>query len=340
MTRAHLHRLVLLAWLGTPTLAAGQDIPVQLLFDGKPLRITATPNFTCLDRNSHKWIGCRITPDPGTDGYVMERPAPGSYTLHIEIDENGTNPGRFPGDYDVFHPFEVTADAPAVLRVDVPKLIHVTSPWDNNRNMDGMLTRPWSEKPAIEPGSRSTSRTALVTFTWNAVAEGAEYRYVIQNTRDTPYERGPDVVRGTTRKTAVTLRLPYSPDGHYYEFGISAQKGGRQVGDFITHDAGVQAWTSRFVVRDKPRPPHGRHGKPGDATEAHRRTVGQGGRLPCGMEAGHSEARVVGPRPSHTTRHSFVRRSVGDVAVGGARRIEPAALLQADVSSDSRPPWR
>ena len=173
-----LHRLVLLACLGMPTLAAGQDIPVQLLFDGKPLRITAAPNFTCLDRNSHKWIGCRITPDPATDGYVMERPAPGSYTLHIEIDEDGTNPGRFPGDYDVFHPFEVTADAPAVLRVDVPKLMHVTSPWDNNRNMDGMLTRPWSEKPAIEPGSRSTSRTALVTFTWNAVADGAEYRYV------------------------------------------------------------------------------------------------------------------------------------------------------------------
>ncbi len=255
MTGAYLHRLVLLALLGTPTLAAGQDIPVQLLFDGKPLRITAAPDFTCLDRNSHKWIGCRITPDPATDGYVMERPAPGRYTLHIEIDENGTNPGRFPGDYDVFHPFEVSADAPAVLRVDVPKLIHVTSPWDNNRNMDGMLTRPWSEKPAIEPGSRSTSRSALVTFTWNAVAEGAEYRYVIQNTRDTPYERGPDVVRGTTRKAAVTLRLPYSPDGHYYEFAISARKGGRQVGDFITHDAGVQAWTSRFVVRDKPRPP-------------------------------------------------------------------------------------
>ena len=145
---------------------------MRLFFDGTPLRITAAPNFTCLDRNSHKWIGCRITSDPATDGYVMERPPPGSYTLHIEIDEDGTNPGRFPGDYDVFHPFEVTADAPAVLRVDVPKLMRLKLPWDNNRNMDGMLTLPWSEKPAIEPGSRSASRTALVTFTWNAVAEG------------------------------------------------------------------------------------------------------------------------------------------------------------------------
>ena len=218
--------------------------------------------------------------------------------------------------------------------------MHLELPWDNNRNMDGMLTRPWSEKPAIEAVARSASRTALVTFTWNAVAERAEYRYVILTTRDTPYKRGPDVVRGTTRRTAVTLRLPYSPEGHYYEFGISAQKGGRQVGDFITHDAGVQGWTSRFVVRDKPRP------RTADtASRATRRRITaertdkEAAFLAEWKQAIQKPAWWDQVPPTPLAIHSF-----GDLSAmwqsAGHDESNPAAVLQADVSGDSRPPWR
>ncbi len=175
MKRTHLYRLVILAFLVAPAIAAAQDIPIQLLFDGKPLRTTAPPGFTCLDTARDVWINCHIAHDPGPDGYVMTRPAPGKYLLHFEIDENRKTPARFPGDYDGFFPFEVTADAPAVLRVDVPKLMRVRSPWDNNKSVDGMLTRRSSEKPAIETRLRSGSSTATVTFKWNAVARGAEY---------------------------------------------------------------------------------------------------------------------------------------------------------------------
>lgn len=251
MKKNHLYRLVLLALLGTPATAAAQDMSVQLLFDGQPLQSTATPDFTCLDRGPHVWFPCHITADPGADGYVMVRPAPGSYTLHVEIDDNSTNPARFPGDYDVFFPFTVTVDAPAALRVEVPKLMHVTLPWDNDKDLDEMLTRPWSEKPAIETSPGPGAPTVAVTFTWDAVVPGAEYTYVVVNTRQSPFQSGPNIVEGRTRNTSVTLRLPRSADGRYFQFGVTAHKGGRQVGDFITHDAGVQGWKYEFVVRNR-----------------------------------------------------------------------------------------
>ena len=110
----------------------GQDIAVQLRFDGRPLQTTAPPEFSCHDDNSGVWIGCKIAPRPATGGYVLTRPAPGTYTLHVAIDENQDNPARFPGDYDVFQQFVVASDMPVVLNVDMPKLMHTTFPWDNN----------------------------------------------------------------------------------------------------------------------------------------------------------------------------------------------------------------
>ncbi len=180
---------------------------------------------------------------------LMDRPAPGRYVLHITINDNRRNPARFPGDYDVFHRFEVTPDAPVALSVDMAKLIRLRSPWDNGQDMTGMLTRPWSVKPALLTNRQSSTATA--TFSWDSVASGAEYTYVVLATRDSPYERGPEVVRGTTRRTSVTLRLPESQSGHYFEFGLSAHKAGHQVGELFTHDSGVQGWTARFIVRNR-----------------------------------------------------------------------------------------
>jgi hypothetical protein len=248
MSRARL--LTVIAALVVPAAAAAQDIPIQLLFDGQPLVVTATPEFACLDRTHDKWIGCRIQPEPDSKRYVLSRPEPGEYTLHVKIDENKKNPARFPGDYDVFFPFEVTASTPAELNIDVPRLIRVTAPWDNDRDLNGMLARPWSEKPALRISPQSGMAT--VTFEWEAVADDAEYSYSITTARNDPYIEGPEVARGTTNSTRLTLRLPQSPAEHYFRFGISAKRDGRLVGDFMTHDSGVQSWSYTFVVRGTP----------------------------------------------------------------------------------------
>jgi len=49
----------------------GQDIAVQLRFDGRPLQTTAPPEFSCHDDNSGVWIGCKIAPRPATGGVAL-----------------------------------------------------------------------------------------------------------------------------------------------------------------------------------------------------------------------------------------------------------------------------
>jgi hypothetical protein len=247
MPRIRTRHLLVMAALVAPSAAAAQDIPIQLLFDGQPLVVTAKPEFACLDRTHDKWIGCRIQPAADGGRYILSRPEPGEYTLHVKIDENTKNPARFPGDYDGFFQFEVTADATAELRIDMPKLIRVTAPWDNDRDLNGMLARSWSEKPSLRISP--DSGMATVTFEWEAVARDAEYSYSITTARNDPYVDGPEVVQGTTHETKLTLRLPPSPPEHYFRFGIGAKKDGRVVGDFLTHDSGVQSWSYTFTVR-------------------------------------------------------------------------------------------
>ena len=118
-------------------------------------------------------VTCEIAHDPGPDGYVMTRPAPGKYLLHFEIDENRRISARFPGDDDGFFPScQVTADAPAVLRVDVPKLMRQVARWDDNKSVDGN-----ADAAIVEEAGNSKhvccSRVrvpATVTFKWNVVS--------------------------------------------------------------------------------------------------------------------------------------------------------------------------
>ena len=239
-------RLVPLAFLLTPAVDRAQSLPVELLFDGEPLQTAEPPQFSCRDDNRNEWIGCEIALEPGTSRYVMARPAPGKYTLHVEIDENKDNPARFPGDYDVFHHFEVTSDSPAIVSVDMLKLIHLTEPWDNNVDLDGMLASEWSEKP-------QAGRT--VTFQWDPVAPLAEYSHAVYELDGPSCDRGRDVVRGTTHEASVRLHLPLSSPGHYFAFELTAQRNGRSIGEVFTHDAGAQGWWIEFIVRNSPRRP-------------------------------------------------------------------------------------
>ena len=225
-------------------------IAVQVLFDGQPFVPRVPPQFSCLDVGQDKWINCDIFPNPDGPGYLMTRPVPGLYHLHIEIDENKNNPARYPGDYDVFHEFSVPPDSPVLLNVDVSKLIHLNAPWDNNQPLDGMLTNPASKKNFFTTPLISVPPKTKVTFSWDSVVPGAEYDYVVLLTRDSPYQRVGDIVRGKTNSTVVTLNLPATPPGHYLEFSVAAHHNGRLVGDFFTHDAGAQGWTCRFVIKN------------------------------------------------------------------------------------------
>jgi len=72
--RSHIRLFAAFAVLALPPAATAQDIPIQLLFDGQPLVVTATPEFACLDRTNDKWIGCRIQREPDGNRYIRARP--------------------------------------------------------------------------------------------------------------------------------------------------------------------------------------------------------------------------------------------------------------------------
>ena len=78
--------LPLLALLASQAVAPERVIAVHLRFDGKPLRVTATPQFSCREDNRNEWVGCRVAPNADGDGYRLTGLGPGLYTLHVEIE--------------------------------------------------------------------------------------------------------------------------------------------------------------------------------------------------------------------------------------------------------------
>ena len=160
MVRYALSVAVLVAVL-TPAPGAPADIPVELRFDGRPFEPVAVPDFTCFSATLARWVSCRVRKGEGPGLYALERPEPGAYRMHVSIDENPANPRRYPGDYEAQPRFEVTAEGPERLIVDLPRLIHLTRPGDNDRSLEGML-RGCATEPALETPRHSWGPVARV----------------------------------------------------------------------------------------------------------------------------------------------------------------------------------
>jgi len=76
------------------------DIPVQLRFDGQPLELAAKPDFTCFSYTLDRGLTCRLQKIDGPGAYALDALDPGQYRMHVSIDENPSNPRRYPGAYD------------------------------------------------------------------------------------------------------------------------------------------------------------------------------------------------------------------------------------------------
>ena len=245
--------LVLLALLLTPAPATADAIPLDLRFDGRPLEPAAPPDFTCFSATANRWVSCPVKRAEGPGSWVLEGLEPGRYRLHVSIDENPLNPRRFPGDYEAQHRFEVTEHGPERLTVDMVRLIHLTSPGDNGRPLEGLLTS-CATQPVFETPRHSWGPVASIEFAWEPIAPGAEYRVSVTAVSCSQLDRQREILRTTTAATAVTLALPPSVGDERYFFWIAAWRDGRLVGDLYTHDAGTHSWNYRFQVRNESLP--------------------------------------------------------------------------------------
>jgi len=232
-----------------PAPGAQARIPLELRFDGEAVEPTAPPDFTCFDATRGRWIACRVRKGDAPGAWVLERPAPGRYRMHVSIDENPANPRRYPGDYEAQLWFEVTDTAPARLGVDLPRLIHLTRPGDNGRSLEGMLTG-CATQPTFETPRYSWGPAATVEFAWEPIVAGAEYRVSLAAVSCGRAGAARATRRETTGATGIALALPPSAEGESYLFRVEAWKGGRLVGDLYTHDGGTHSWNYRFRVRD------------------------------------------------------------------------------------------
>ena len=228
---------------------AQAQIPLELRFDGQPFDPKAPPEFTCLSASLGRWVGCRVDKADGAGAYVLARPAPGRYRVHVSIDENGANPRRFPGDYEGGADIVVTETEPARVVVDLPRLIHLTRPGDNGRPLEGMLTG-CATQPRFETPRFSWGPVATVELGWEPVVAGAEYRVNVV-ARSCGEARGQrEVWSEKTAATTVAVALSPSANDEHYVFRVEAWKDGRLVGDLYTHDSGTHSWNYRFRVLD------------------------------------------------------------------------------------------
>jgi hypothetical protein len=235
--------------LGQAPVAAAGGIPLELRFDGRALEPAEPPDFTCYSATANRWVSCGARRGEGPGAWTLEGLEPGRYRMHVSIDENPSNPRRFPGDFEAQPQFEVTEQGPERLVVDVARLIHLTRPGDNDRSLEGMLTS-CATQPTFETPRLSWGPTARIEFAWEPVAAGAEYRVSVTAVSCSPPGREREVLRTTTGDTAVTLTLPPSAAGEQYFFWITAWRDGRLVGDLYTHDGGAHSWNYRFQIRD------------------------------------------------------------------------------------------
>jgi hypothetical protein len=94
--------------------------PLELRFDGQAVDLKAPPDFTCFSTTQNRWVACPVRKREAPGAWVLERLEPGTYRMHVSIDENAENPRRYPGDYEAQVPFEITESGPERLVVDLP----------------------------------------------------------------------------------------------------------------------------------------------------------------------------------------------------------------------------
>ena len=244
-------------WLAVAAIAAllacvtgtEANIQVELRFDGQALDPKTKPDFTCYSYNLSRWVACRIQKSDAPGAYSLEALEPGKYRMHVSVDENPSNPRRFPGDYEAQVAFEITATGPERLVVDLARLIHLTRPGDNARAIEGMLTS-CTKQPQFDTPRFSWGPTATVDFAWDPIVAGAEYRYTLFARRCGQPGAGREILSEQTAKTTTTISVRPAPDNEYYVFRVEAWKDDRLVGDLYTHDGGAHSWNYRFRVRN------------------------------------------------------------------------------------------
>ncbi len=219
---------------------AGKDIVItgRLFFDGKPLSeyTKATATFRVYSRDLNQWITPAYEYDPETAAFTLQVIAEGSYSCNVEVDANGANPERYPGDYKGSGHFSAWFTSAQSLKIDMDRIIHLVEPQNN-------------DKPVVGWGAWCFNKVQFKTpvrVSWEPVERDVYYTYTVNRTICSPFSEKELVAGDTTTATSVILDLPPNREGEIYLMNITARKNGRSVGSIMVHGGNGYGWDYRF----------------------------------------------------------------------------------------------
>ncbi len=209
----------------TPTPLPPLSIRGRLLFDGQPIT-----DFTSLEAKF--WLGNEDTgQEPGAyvtyengSFFIYGLPS-GKFVLTVEINANTMNSRLYPGDFRAARVFDFMGRDNSELILDMGKIIHLTSPQDNDAVMEG------ENRNCLK---MSTHQNQL-KFEWMPLGENVDYKYKIIRYNCSTYDQIEEIVAEKTKETNVTIPLKPNQPNEYYGFSLYAHKNDRPIGSLMIH---------------------------------------------------------------------------------------------------------
>jgi hypothetical protein len=211
----------------------------HLYFDGKPIGnfSNVQPHFWFRNEDTGKAVSAEAEYKNGMFSFIGL--PPGTYGVQTTVDASMNNPSIYPGDYYAWTQFTVREKNNPQLKIDLKRVIHLTSPENNNVSMPN-----WT----IEISKMTVLQDGKVKISWDSLGENVFYDYKISQVAS-PYKFIGIAASGTITETSVIVNLPSNSKDEYYLLTVEARKDGRQIGLLMTHGAGGMGWDYRFRVK-------------------------------------------------------------------------------------------
>jgi hypothetical protein len=212
----------------------------QLFFDGRPFSdVTAAAALIRLySRELKQWITPDYAYDAASGTFQLTGIAAGSYSGEVKVDADRSNPDQYPGDYKGRFNFNAVPPSRVVVTVDMERIMHLTSPEDNN-------------VPLADWGAVCSNKIEFetpVAIAWEPLGSDVFYSYSIVRTVCQPFGFKEAVAGDRTTASRVVLDLPPNKEGEFYTLRFEAQKNNKTVGSLMTHGANGWGWDYRFRV--------------------------------------------------------------------------------------------
>jgi len=213
-------------------------VQATLTYNGLSRTPSSTPQFFVRSEDTGLQVLPTITWSGGST-FIMSGLRAGNFGVEVVSDEDLDGRVNYPGDFYSWTTFDSVSGSDGGIIVMLRRLIHLTSPHDNDVEMTVPLACP------------ATLTANPTQITWEAIdIPDAVYSYRI-DVKDCPRNVIATPVSETTTGTSSTIFDPLGPSatGQDYELNITATSPqGIPVGLIMTNAPNGWGWDDRWIV--------------------------------------------------------------------------------------------